>query len=55
VSDITGYDWKFYWRGLYNLQPMPVPEELDYDFWLGPAPYKPYNPERVHVKFNRKF
>jgi predicted dehydrogenase len=51
VSGITGYDWKFYWRGLYNLKPTPVPPELDYDFWLGPAPYKPYNPERVHTKF----
>jgi predicted dehydrogenase len=51
VSGITGYDWKFYWSGLYNLKPMPVPHELDYNFWLGPAPYKPYNPERVHTKF----
>jgi myo-inositol 2-dehydrogenase/D-chiro-inositol 1-dehydrogenase len=51
VSGITGYDWKFYWSGRYNLKPMPVPEVLDYDFWLGPAPYKPYNPERVHAKF----
>ena len=51
VSGITGYDWKFYWSGLYNLKPMPVPEVLDYEFWLGPAPYKPYNPERVHAKF----
>jgi myo-inositol 2-dehydrogenase / D-chiro-inositol 1-dehydrogenase len=51
VSGITGYDWKFYWSGLYDLKPMPVPAELDYDFWLGPAPYKPYNPERVHAKF----
>jgi myo-inositol 2-dehydrogenase/D-chiro-inositol 1-dehydrogenase len=37
VSATTGYDWKFYWSGLYNLQPMAVPQELDYDFWLGPA------------------
>ncbi len=51
VSGITGYDWKFYWSGERNLKPMPVPEELDYDMWLGPAPYKPYNPERVHAKF----
>lgn len=51
VSGITGYNWKFYWKGEHNLQPMPVPEELDYDFWLGPAPFKPYNPERVHSKF----
>ncbi len=51
VSGITGYEWKFYWSGERNLKPMPVPEELDYDMWLGPAPYKPYNPERVHAKF----
>lgn len=51
VSGITGYDWKFFWSGLYNLKPEPVPPELDYDFWLGPAPWKPYNPERVHAKF----
>jgi predicted dehydrogenase len=51
VSGITGYNWKFYWRGEYNLPPMPVPKVLDYDMWLGPAPYKPYNPEHVHSKF----
>ncbi len=51
VSGITGYDWKFYWSGRTDLTPMPVPENLDYDMWLGPAPYKPYNPERVHSKF----
>jgi myo-inositol 2-dehydrogenase/D-chiro-inositol 1-dehydrogenase len=26
----------------------PVPEELDYEFWLGPAPHAPYIEERVH-------
>jgi myo-inositol 2-dehydrogenase/D-chiro-inositol 1-dehydrogenase len=51
VSGVTGYDWKFYWSGEHNLKPMAVPENLDYDMWLGPAPYKPYNPERVHSKF----
>lgn len=51
VSGITGYDWKFFWSGEHNLQPKAVPENLDYDMWLGPAPYKPYNPERVHAKF----
>ncbi len=28
--------------------PMPVPTWLDYDFWLGPAPYAPYTIDRVH-------
>jgi len=51
VSGITGYNWKFYWSGEHNLQPMPVPDNLDYDMWLGPAPYKPYNVNRVHSKF----
>lgn len=51
VSGITGYNWKFYWSGKTNLAPMKVPDNLDYDRWLGPAPYKPYNPERVHSKF----
>ena len=30
---------------------MPIPAELDYDLWLGPAPEKPYNPHRVHQTF----
>lgn len=27
---------------------MPVPPELDYDMWVGPAPLKPYTVDRVH-------
>ena len=27
---------------------MPVPEGLDYNMWLGPAPWAPYTLERVH-------
>ncbi len=51
VSGVTGYNWKFFWSGKPNLAPAPVPPELDYDMWLGPAPYKPYNPDRVHARF----
>ncbi len=51
VSGITGFDWKFYWSGKTYLPPHPVPPELDYDFWLGPAPFKPYHPHRVHQTF----
>lgn len=51
ISGITGYDWKFYWSGKTDLQPEPVPAGLDYDMWLGPAPYKPYNKLRVHENF----
>ncbi len=51
ISGVTGFNWKFYWVGKSNLEPTPVPAELDYDMWLGPAPYKPYNPHRVHTTF----
>lgn len=51
VSAHTGFNWKFFWVGKVNLQPQPVPSNLDYDFWLGPAPYKPYNEHRTHQTF----
>ncbi|MCE7066448.1 Gfo/Idh/MocA family oxidoreductase [Dyadobacter sp. CY326] len=51
VSKHTGFDWKFYWVGNTNNAPMPVPAELDYEMWLGPAPYKPYSEHRVHQTF----
>ncbi len=31
--------------------PQPVPPELDYELWLGPAPYAPYTKDRVHFNF----
>ena len=43
----TGFNWTFSSQGRTNLPEMPVPSELNYDMWLGPAPYKPYNPHRV--------
>jgi len=37
--------------GRTDLQPQPIPPELDYEMWLGPAPYRPYNKNRVHYNF----
>ena len=48
----TGFDWKQnQWCGRTDLTAQPVPPGLDYDFWLGPAPFKPYHPHRVHQTF----
>ena len=51
LSASTGFDWKFVWVGRTDLVPQPVPANLDYNFWLGPAPMKPYHPHRVHGTF----
>ncbi|MDE6403118.1 MAG: Gfo/Idh/MocA family oxidoreductase, partial [Muribaculaceae bacterium] len=51
ISGATGFAWKFFWTGRENLVPQDVPADLDYDMWLGPAPYKPYNVHRTHATF----
>lgn len=51
VSASTGFAWKFFWVGKENLVPQAVPSNLDYDLWLGPAPFKPYNEHRTHQTF----
>ena len=51
VSNVTGFPWGLYALGHEDLEPQAIPSELDYDFWLGPAPYKPYNAHRVHGTF----
>lgn len=51
LSGVTGFNWKFNWVGKPGLKVQPVPEQLDYDMWLGPAPLKPYNKHRVHQTF----
>ncbi len=39
------------------MKPVPVlpdqsaPDGVDYDFWLGPAPMRPFNPNRFHFNF----
>jgi myo-inositol 2-dehydrogenase/D-chiro-inositol 1-dehydrogenase len=51
VGGNTGFNLKFNWSGMVDLEPQPVPENFDYDLWLGPAPYKPYHRHRTHSTF----
>jgi predicted dehydrogenase len=51
VAPWTGFGWKLGWSGKTDLVPQPVPDHLDYDMWLGPAPYKPYHRHRTHGTF----
>ncbi|MGH9340106.1 MAG: Gfo/Idh/MocA family protein [Acidobacteriota bacterium] len=41
-------DWK---GGLGNPPDQEAPSHVDYDFWLGPAPKRPFNPARFHFTF----
>lgn len=40
-NNYTGGSWKT----------EPVPANLNWDMWLGPAPWRPYNPSIVHFNF----
>jgi predicted dehydrogenase len=52
LSRATGFDFKVKeWSGRTNLRAEKVPPVLDYEMWLGPAPFKPYHPARVHGSF----
>ena len=35
-----------------NLPGEPVPPDIDWDMWLGPAPWQPYHPYRMSGSFN---
>lgn len=35
------------WSGRVDVDPEPVPENLDWDLYCGPSPLKPYHPTRV--------
>lgn len=37
---------------LCNLPPEPMTEKIDWDMWLGPAPWQPYNPKRCSGSYN---
>jgi predicted dehydrogenase len=43
-----------YWPGTQAFNPVAYcepPKSLNYDMWLGPAPFKPYTPGRTHFVF----
>ena len=49
----TRFEGRMYWPQGVSERPqiqLPVPQTLDWDLWLGPAPYREYHPD--YVPFN---
>ena len=46
-----GFSWKFGWSGRVQDRVQMIPEGLDWDMWLGPAPWKPYTDHRFGTTF----
>lgn len=52
ITKKQGFNWKVArWSGRTDLTPETPPKTLDWDMYLGPAPYKPYHPHRCHHSF----
>jgi predicted dehydrogenase len=52
-SDRPTHNGKLFWaQGVDRPQDTPpIPDTLDWDLWLGPAPYRPYHPAYVPFKW----
>ncbi|HOX38425.1 MAG TPA: Gfo/Idh/MocA family oxidoreductase [Candidatus Brocadiia bacterium] len=52
ITGAMGFEWKVQRHsGIPNPTLEAAPKELDYNMWLGPAPWKPYHRHRVHGSF----
>jgi len=50
VSEVRVWDYENYWPGAGSPPDCPPPPELDWDFYVGPSPYRAYNPN-IYYKY----
>jgi len=46
ISEVKAWDYDYLYPGFGNPPDGPHPKELDWEFWVGPSPKVPYNPNR---------
>lgn len=51
VGTVRGWAYHDWLGDVGNPPDGPVPNGVDYDMWLGPAPKRPFNPNRFHFNF----
>ena len=48
ISEVRVWDYENYWPGPGSPADCPPPEELDWDFYVGPSPFRAYNPNMYY-------
>jgi predicted dehydrogenase len=51
IRTVRAWSYQGWMKSIPVLPDEPVPSGVDYDFWLGPAPSRPFNRNRFHFNF----
>lgn len=51
IRTVRAWSYQGWMKSVPVLPDEPVPTGVDYDFWLGPAPSRPFNRNRFHFTF----
>lgn len=51
IRTVRAWSYQGWMKSVPVVADSPVPDGVDYDFWLGPAPSRPFNKNRFHFTF----
>ena len=51
IRTVRAWSYQGWMKSVPVISDEPVPKGVDYDFWLGPAPNRPFNRNRFHFNF----
>ena len=51
IRSVRTWSYQGWMKSVPVVPDSPVPDGVDYDFWLGPAPKRPFNRNRFHFTF----